>query len=58
MMELRLKIEEGSDMFYTRTDAKNREMGAMHTESHSIDCRNALDHTNRCAHVNLEVKIG
>ena len=23
MMELRLKIEEGSDMFYTRTDAKN-----------------------------------
>ena len=27
-------------------------------ESHSIDCRNALDHTNRCAHVNLEVKIG
>ena len=30
-MELRLKIEEGSDMFYTRADAKNRGMGAIHT---------------------------
>ena len=27
-------------------------------ESQSIDCTNALDHTNTCAHVNLEVKIG
>ena len=30
-MELRLKIEEGSDMFYMRVDAKNQGMGAMHT---------------------------
>ena len=30
-MELRLKIEERSNMFYTRVDAKNREMSAMYT---------------------------
>ena len=27
-------------------------------QSQSIDCTNGLDHTNTCAHVNLEVKIG
>ena len=26
-------------------------------QSQSIDCTNGLDHTNTCAHVNLEVKI-
>ena len=30
-MELRLKIEEGSNMFYVRADAKNRGVSAMYT---------------------------
>ena len=29
-MELRLKIEEGSEMFYTRADAENQRVGAMY----------------------------
>ena len=29
-MELRLKIAEGSDMFYTRADAENQRVGAMY----------------------------
>ena len=32
--------------------------GGRSHQSQSIDCTNPLDHTNTCAHVKLEVKIG